>query len=68
MYKEKFLEWYFFSGSDQEQKEMLIFLGRQAMESLFDSGQYKVNVNDLFSVCGHIYLDELESKKQNQST
>lgn len=61
MDKQKFLEWYF-GGSDQEKKEILISLGKEVMETLFETGQYRLNVNDLISISGDVYLDELSSK------
>lgn len=65
MDKQKFLEWYF-GGSDQERQEMLISLGREVMENLFERGQYRLSVNDLISISADVYYDELSSKEYEE--
>lgn len=56
--KTHFLNWYFNSGSDQEQKQTLLNLGQLAREELNETGFFKINVDDLFKECKEIYLEE----------
>ncbi len=61
MNKQDFIAWYF-SGSDQEQYDLAFQIGQEARENLEERGTFTINVDDLISRCGDVYLDELENK------
>lgn len=46
-----FLNWYFCSGSDQEQEDAANSIGNRAIESLINSGQFNITVDELFNEC-----------------
>ena len=53
-----FLAWYLYSGSDQEQYDIVSNIGRRIVEQLEESGSAYLSVGDLMSECMDIYLDE----------
>lgn len=55
--KQDFIAWYF-SGSDQEQSALTFQIGQEARENLEERGTFTINVDDLISRCGDVYLDE----------
>jgi hypothetical protein len=55
--KQDFIAWYF-SGSDQEQYDLAFQIGQEARENLEERGTFTINVDDLISRCGDVYLDE----------
>jgi hypothetical protein len=57
MNKADFLTWYF-SGSDQEQREILISLGQRVKESLVENNESFINVETLMSECIEVYQEE----------
>ena len=59
--KQDFIAWYF-SGSDQEQHDLAFQIGQEARENLEERGTFTINVDDLISRCGDVYLDELDNK------
>lgn len=59
----KFLEW-FFSGSDQEIKELILSIGQEARENLEERGTFSLTTEDLIAMSGDVYLDELTTKNE----
>ena len=57
IHKVEFLNWYF-SGSDQEQREILISLGKRVKESLMENDEFCINLDTLMMESGDTYLDE----------
>ena len=55
--KKEFLAWYF-SGSDQEQYDIVSQIGHEARENLEENGTYTINVDDLIRECGDVFLEE----------
>lgn len=45
-----FINWYFNSGSDQEQKEIAISLGKKAIKGLLN-GKVTITPQEIFDVC-----------------
>ncbi len=55
--KAEFLAWYF-NGSDQEKKEILISLGQRVKDSLMENDESFINVETIMMESGEIYLEE----------
>ena len=55
--KADFLAWYF-SGSDQEQYDIIYNIGRRIVEQLEESGSAYLSVGDLMNESLDVYLDE----------
>lgn len=49
--KQRFLEWYFESGQDTENKELREDLAKYIIKQLFKTGLGTVSVEDLFDRC-----------------
>jgi hypothetical protein len=47
--KKNFLEWYFNTGADGDQKDMRTNLGKEAVKSLFKRGWYSISVDTIFN-------------------
>lgn len=47
-----FLDWYYNSGSDQEQEETALNLGRRVIEGLFDGG-ITIMPEEILNECNH---------------
>lgn len=52
-----FLAWYF-SGSDQEQYDIISNVGRRIVEQLEESGSAYLSVGDLMNESLDVYLDQ----------
>lgn len=63
IHKVEFLNW-FFSGSDQEQKEILISLGQRVRDSLMENDESFINVETLMMESGDIYLEEKKTSDE----
>lgn len=51
--KENFLDYYFNTGSDQEQEGIKKDLGGDIAEQLLESGEFTITAQDLFDSCEH---------------
>ena len=58
--KKHFLNWYFNTGSDQEQQKTLQNIGEIAREEIIEKGYFKITADDLFKECKEIYNAETE--------
>lgn len=66
--KKNFLQWYFNTGADSDQKDLRTNLGEQVIQSLFDSGKSKITIKSVFNEnCEKscIPLHYLEEFKEN---
>lgn len=55
--EQDFLDWYF-SGSDQEQYDIINSIGRRIVEQLEENGSAYLSVGELMGESLHIYLEE----------
>jgi len=51
--KTNFIEWYFNSGSDQEQRSLVMEMGDRVIENLIADGNYSITAQDIFDECNH---------------
>jgi len=54
--KREFLDWYYNTGADQDQTQMRLDLGNNAVDSLIDSGKFSIDVNEIWECAGYIPL------------
>ena len=55
--EQDFLAWYF-SGSDQEQYDIISNIGRRIVDQLEESGSAYLSVGDLMNESLDVYLDQ----------
>jgi hypothetical protein len=56
--EKEFLAWYFESGSDQEQYDVVSNIGRRIVEQLQENGSAYLSVGDLMKESLEVYLEE----------
>jgi hypothetical protein len=71
--KERFLEWYFESGQDQENEEIREELAKKLIAGLMKDNEFKITTEDIFKECNQeairvSFIDGFEDDEEAYDT